>query len=154
MPAFLVTSAHQEILQGIHRPVANASDPAITADEYKAAFFRSAAALTAATSVYSTANECSGTGYTAGGEVITPEIVAVTISGKAGGGFTFADISFSGSPLAFGPFRYVMVYRNTGTIKRVLGILDHVTDQVVSGNSYVYAPLADANMKPFMITPV
>ena len=46
-----------DVLAGVHQP----------GDDYKIALFTSAATLGAATTAYSTTNEVSGTGYTAGG---------------------------------------------------------------------------------------
>ena len=154
MPAFAATSAIQEIMRGIHRPEAHASDPVIAADDYKLALYADGANLTAATSVYQTANEVTGTGYTAGGVAITIRTAAVTVSGKSGYGYTFNDVEFTGNPLNFS-FRYAMVYRDEGTIKRVLFIVDHGSGnvQTVSGNSAIYAPPTGANMLPVMITP-
>jgi hypothetical protein len=42
-----------------------------TADTFKIALFTSAATLSAATTAYSTTNEVTGTGYTAGGNTLT-----------------------------------------------------------------------------------
>ena len=42
-----------------------------TSDTYKIALYTSSATLSAATTAYTTSNEVSGTGYTAGGESLT-----------------------------------------------------------------------------------
>ena len=55
------TSFKAEILQGIHD----------SADTYKIALYTSAATLGATTTAYSATNEVSGTGYTAGGQVLS-----------------------------------------------------------------------------------
>ena len=146
-------SAAQEILQGgIHNIVARTSDPVVAADDYKLAFFAAAAAMDADTTQYQTASESTGTGYTAGGAAITLRVEPVTVAGKAGYGITFDNVEFTGSPVAF-TYRYGLIYRDEGTVKRALLLLDHVTDQTASGNTYVYRPAAAANMLPFMITP-
>lgn len=49
----------------------------LTSDTLKIALFTSSATLGAATTAYSTTNEVSGTGYTAGGETLTNVTVAV-----------------------------------------------------------------------------
>lgn len=56
----ICNSYKKEILEGVHA----------AADVYKVALFTSAAALSAATTAYSTTNEVSGTGYTAGGATL------------------------------------------------------------------------------------
>ena len=57
----IATSFKAEILQGIHD----------SADTYKIALYTSAATLGATTTAYSATNEVSGTGYTAGGQVLS-----------------------------------------------------------------------------------
>lgn len=57
------TSFKKELMDGIH-------DLRTTGDTYRIALFTSAATLGAATTAYATANEVSGTGYTAGGETL------------------------------------------------------------------------------------
>ena len=153
MPAIVPKSAIQEILQGgIHDIVARTADPVVTADPYKLAFFASAAALDSDTTAYQTANEVTGTGYTAGGAAVTLKVEAVTVGGKAGYGISFDPVTFTGNPVAF-TYRYAMIYRDTGTVKRALAIFDHVTDQQASGNTYIYSPSTVANMLPAMFTP-
>ena len=49
----------------------NAARSANTADTFKAALYVTTATVNAATTVYSSTNEVTGTGYTAGGNVIT-----------------------------------------------------------------------------------
>lgn len=53
----ICNSYKQEILEGVHT----------STDTYKVALYTDAATLGAATTAYSTSNEVSGTGYTAGG---------------------------------------------------------------------------------------
>ena len=61
MTQAIPTSFKAEILQGIHD----------SADTYKIALYTSAATLGATTTAYSATNEVSGTGYTAGGQVLS-----------------------------------------------------------------------------------
>jgi len=56
----LCTSAKVELLQGLHNFTAS------TGDSFKVALYTSSATLDATTTAYSTTNEVSGTGYTAG----------------------------------------------------------------------------------------
>jgi hypothetical protein len=65
----LCNSFKQEILQGIH----------LAADTYKIALFSSVATLNKSTTAYSTTNEVTGTGYTAGGKTLSG--FAVTLDG-------------------------------------------------------------------------
>ena len=149
-------SAYAEMMRGIHRPEAHAADPAIVADPYKMAMYgATATGIDVDMTVYKTDGETSGTGYTAGGFACSVSVVDAVISGKDGEAYTFAPIAMRGNPLAFS-FRYAVCYRDAGTIKRVLFIVDHGSGsvQTVSGNSAVYAPATGTNMFPIMITPL
>jgi len=82
----MCTSFKQELLQGKHN-FTNSSG-----HTFKLALFTSSASLGAATTDYSTSNEASGTGYSAGGGTLTN--VTPTTSGTTA--FTdFADLTFS-----------------------------------------------------------
>ena len=82
----MCTSFKQELLQGKH-DFTNSSG-----HTFKLALFTSSASLGAATTDYSTSNEASGTGYSAGGGTLTN--VTPTTSGTTA--FTdFADLTFS-----------------------------------------------------------
>jgi hypothetical protein len=81
----MCTSFKQELLEGKH-------DFQTSGHTFKLALFTSSATLGASTTDYSTTNEVSGTGYTAGGSSLTN--VAPTTSGTTA--FTdFADLTFS-----------------------------------------------------------
>lgn len=67
----LTTSFRKEILQGVHD---------LTTDTIKVALYGEDASLGKDTTAYSTTNEVTGTGYTAGGKALT----GVTISDDAG----------------------------------------------------------------------
>ena len=64
------TSFKAELYQGIHD---------LTTDTIKLALYTAEANLDASTTVYSTTNEITGTGYTAGGKVVTG--IAISSSG-------------------------------------------------------------------------
>ena len=82
----MCTSFKQELLQGKHN-FTNSSG-----HTFKLALFTSSASLGAATTDYSTSNEASGTGYSAGGGTLTN----VTPSTSGTTAFTdFADLTFS-----------------------------------------------------------
>ena len=66
----LTASFKKELLQGIHD---------FDTDEFKIALYTSASNLSSATTIYTDLGETSGTGYTAGGEVLTN--LGVTLSG-------------------------------------------------------------------------
>ena len=66
----LTASFKKELLQGVHD---------FDTDEFKIALYTSASDLSSATTIYTTVGETSGTGYTAGGEILTN--LGVTLSG-------------------------------------------------------------------------
>ncbi len=76
----LCSSFKSELLSGVH-------DFAVGGDVFKIALYTSAANLNSSTTAYTTSGEITGTGYTAGGKVLTNS--GVTLSG------TTAYISFS-----------------------------------------------------------
>jgi hypothetical protein len=69
--AGLTNSFKQQLLLAVHD---------FSVDTIKIALYTSAATLDGSTTVYSTLNETSGTGYTAGGEILTG--VTVTLTGS------------------------------------------------------------------------
>ena len=75
----LCNSFKQELLQGLHD---------LDGHTLKMALFTSSATLGATTTAYSTTNESSGTGYTAGGATLAN--VAVSLSGTT----AFVDFEF------------------------------------------------------------
>lgn len=84
-----------------------------TGDTFNVALFTSAADLGEATSAYSTTNEVSGTGYTAGGAVlssVTPVAVGTTAV------LDFADITFPSSTITSGG---CMIYNFTDSGRSV-----------------------------------
>ena len=62
---FMCTSFKKELMYGAH------DFDASTGDTFKIALYTNSATMTAATTAYSASNETSGTGYVAGGEVLT-----------------------------------------------------------------------------------
>ena len=68
----MCTSFLGELLSATHNfSSANPAHTASTADTFKAALYVTTATINAATTVYSSTNEVSGTGYTAGGIAVT-----------------------------------------------------------------------------------
>ena len=82
----ICNSFKQEILVGTHNFTASSGD------SFKLAMFTSSASLGAGTTAYSTSNEISGTGYTAGGQALTS--VTPVLDGSTAV-CDFADISFT-----------------------------------------------------------
>ena len=84
----ICSSFKQELLQGKHSLDTSGNG----GDSFKLALFTSSASLDASTTAYSTSNEVSGTGYSAGGTALTNTGVGLTSTTA----FTdFSDVSFT-----------------------------------------------------------
>jgi len=129
----LCTSFKQEVLQGIHDFTAS------TGDVFKLALYTSAASLDASTSTYTTANEVSGTGYTAGGATMTN--VTPTTSGTTAY-VDFDDVTFSSATItAAGALIY-----NSSDGDRAVAVLDFGGDKTsTNGDFTIQFPTADAS---------
>ena len=110
-----------------------------TGDTFKIALFTSAATLGAATTAYSTSNEASGTGYTAGGNTLTN--VTPTSSGTTA--FTdFADTTWSSASVTA---RGALIYNSTEADAAVV-VLDFGSDKTsTAGDFTIQFPTADAS---------
>ena len=129
----LATSFKQELMQGLHNFTLS------TGNTFKIALYTSSATMGATTSAYTTTNEVTGTGYTAGGNTLTN--VTPTTSGTTA--FTdFADSSWSSSTITA---RGCMIYNSTNS-NRTVGVWDFGADQVSSSGTFtIVFPTADAS---------
>lgn len=117
------TSFKAECWQAVHD---------LLTDTLKIALYTSSASLDAATTAYSATNEITGSGYTAGGQVIT----GVTIGTD---GYTvyasFANPSWSGALTA----RYALIY-NSSKANKAIAVLDFGADKTSSATFTVALP--------------
>lgn len=129
----MCTSFKQELLTGTHNFTNG------TGDTFKIALFTSSATLGAATTAYSTSNEVSGTGYTAGGNTLTN----VTPSSSGTTAFTdFADTTWSSATITA---RGALIYNSTDSNKAVV-VLDFGSDKTsTNGDFTIQFPTADAS---------
>jgi len=129
----MCTSFKVELLQGVHNFTTS------TGDTFKIALYTSSATLGASTTVYTTTNEVSGTGYTAGGNTLTN--VTPTSSGTTA--FTdFADTTWSTATITA---RGALIYNSTESNKAV-AVLDFGSDKTsTAGNFTIVFPTADAS---------
>jgi hypothetical protein len=112
----LTTSFKQDILLGVHD---------LETDTIKMALYLATADLGAATTVYSTSSETSGTGYTAGGKTLTG--VTVLTSGTTAY-VDFADPSWD--PAAF-TARGALIY-NASKSNKAIAVLDFGADKTTT----------------------
>ena len=129
----LCTSFKQEILVGTHNFTAS------TGNTFKLALYTNSASPSAATTAYSTSNEVSGTGYSAGGGTLTS--VTPTTSGTTAF-CDFADLTFSSSSITA---RGGIIYNSSASDKAV-AVLDFGSDKTSSAGDFTISfPTADAS---------
>jgi len=133
----MCTSFKKELLEGKH-------DFTNGQDAYKLALYTNSASFTAATTAYTTSNEVTGTGYSAGGIALTN--VTPTSSGTTA--FTdFADVTFTSATITA---RGALIYNTetgggSGTTNTVV-VLDFGSDKSsTSGDFQIVFPTADAS---------
>jgi hypothetical protein len=125
----ICNSFKQEILQGIH----------LAADTYKIALFSNAATLSKATTAYSTTNEITGTGYTAGGATLSG--YAASLSGDTAF-LDWADPSWASATITA---RGAMIY-NSSRSNKAVAVFDFGADVSSTNAAFtVTLPAADAS---------
>ena len=80
------------------------------------------------------ADECTGVGYTAGGESLASKTVTEVETGAGGVKFDSADVTWSSSTITA---RYAVLYDDTVATKDLIACYDFVTDKVSSGGDFV-----------------
>lgn len=125
----ICNSYKQELLEGVHA----------STDTYKIALFTSSATLDKTTTVYSTTNEVSGTGYTAGGKTLTGFVSGLSTDTAY---ITFDDPAWTSSTITA---RGCMIY-NSSKSNKAVAVFDFGSDVVsVSGTLTVDFPTAGAS---------
>jgi flagellin-like hook-associated protein FlgL len=117
----VTTSFQAELLEGVHD---------FNTDTFKIALYLATADLDANTTVYVTGGETSGTGYTAGGNVMTG------ISVNAAAFVNFANVLWN--PAAF-TARGALIYNSTKGNKAV-AVLDFGSDKTATNTFLVQMP--------------
>ena len=131
---FMCTSFKKELLEGVHNFKNSGGST------FKLALYTNSASFTAATTAYTTSNEVSGTGYSAGGGTLTR--VDPTTSSTTG--FTdFADLTFSSSTITA---RGALIYNDSASGDPSVVVLDFGSDKSSSSGDFtVQFPAADAS---------
>jgi hypothetical protein len=133
------TSFKTELLQAVHN--FGPTSP----NTFKIALYTAAASLDATTTVYTTANEVVGTGYTAGGNTLV-----ISVSPTSGlnnamvptAFISFADTSWAGASFTA---RAALIYNATQGNKAV-AVLDFGSDKTVTATSFtVQFPTTTSN---------
>lgn len=126
------TSFKVELAQGVHN--FGPTSP----DTFKIALYTGAATIDADTAVYTATGETTGTGYVAGGKVLT-----ITVTPTATGTtsyWSFANVTWD--PAGF-TARGALIYNSTKGNKSV-AVLDFGADKTAAATFTIYFPTADA----------
>ena len=131
---FMCTSFKKELLEGVHNFKNSGGNT------FKLAMYTNSASFTAATTAYTTSNEISGTGYTAGGASLT-RVDPTTSSTTA---FPdFSDLTFSSSSLTA---RGALIYNDSASGDPTVVVLDFGADKSSSSGDFtIVFPAADAS---------
>lgn len=128
----MCSSFKKDLLQAIHDFTAS------TGDVFKMALYTSAATLGASTAAYSASNEVSGTGYTAGGKILSQ--VTPVLSGTT----AFVDFADSVWEDATLTARGALIY-NSSKSNKAVAVIDFGADISSTGGDFtVQMPAADA----------
>ncbi len=131
---FMCTSFKKELLEAVHNFKNSGGST------FKIALYTNSASFDATTTAYTTSNEVTGTGYTAGGNTLTR--VDPTTSGTTA--LTdFADTTWSSSTITA---RGAMIYNDSAAGNPAVAILDFGSDKTsTNGDFTVVFPTADAS---------
>ena len=112
-----------------------------TTQTFKIALYTSSATLSAATTAYTTSNEVSGTGYSAGGQALT--ISQVPTSSGTTAFIDFSDVTWTTATITA---RGALIYLANGTTNPAVAVLDFGGDKTsTAGNFTIQLPAADAS---------
>lgn len=131
---FMCTSFKKELLEAVHNFKNSGGST------FKLALYDNNASFTAATTAYTTSNEISGSGYTAGGD----SLVRVDPTTSSTTAFTdFNDLTFSSATITA---RGALIYNSTAAGDPAVVVLDFGGDKSsTNGDFTVVFPTADAS---------
>jgi len=110
-----------------------------TTQVFKVALYTSSATLNENTTAYSTTNESSGTGYTAGGQVLTISTYPTLSNSVAF--ISFATVTW---PVTSITARGALIYKADGVTNPAIAVLDFGENKTTSsGNFVINFPLAN-----------
>ena len=131
---YMCTSFKTELMTGTHNFTAS------TGNTFKLALYDNSASFTAATTAYTTSNEISGSGYSAGGGTLTN----ITPTSSSTTAFTdFDDLTFSTATITA---RGALIYNDTAAGDPSVVVLDFRGDKTsTAGDFKIVMPTADAS---------
>ena len=131
---YMCTSFKTELMTGTHNFTAS------TGNTFKLSLYDNNASFTAATTAYTTSNEISGSGYSAGGGTLTN----VTPTSSSTTAFTdFDDLTFSTATITA---RGALIYNDTAAGDPSVVVLDFGGDKTsTAGDFKIVMPTADSS---------
>jgi hypothetical protein len=139
------TSAKVEMFNGIHAMGTSVVRAGTTPDSFKAALYVTTATKNAATTVYNSTDEVSGSGYSAGGVDLTgsPDWIAPSSSSTTAFTTPTASIVFTSVTLATA-FDCVLIYNSTQGNKAI-SVHTFGSQTVTAGTFTLTQPTNDAS---------
>lgn len=136
----MATSFKVDLLNGVHAFGTTVARAGTTADVFKVALYTSSATLGASTTAYSSTNETSGAGYTAGGNTLTVSQVPTSTSTTAW--LDFADSTWTTATITA---RGALIY-NSSQSNKAVAVLDFGSDKTsTTGDFTIIFPTADSS---------
>lgn len=131
---FMCTSFKKELMEAKHNFLLSGGDT------FKLAMYTNSASFDASTTAYTTSNEVSGTGYSAGGGTLT----RIDPSSSGTTAFTtFSDLTFSTATVTA---RGALIYNDTASGDPTVIVLDFGADKTsTAGDFTIQFPTADSS---------
>lgn len=137
----MCSSFKSELMSGIHALGTSVIRAATTADTIKAALYLATASLGAATTVYSSTGEATGTGYSAGGIVVTnatpPSVSGTTAIWTPSGNLVYSGVTISNVDT-------VLLYNSTQSNKAI-SVHTFGSQTITAGTLTLGMPTNDAS---------
>lgn len=135
------TSFKVDMLNGIHAFGTTVVRAGTTKDDFKAALYLSSATVNATTAAYSSTNEVTGAGYSAGGVAVTNATAPTSTSTTA---FWTPSASIVYTTVTIGPTDCVLIYNDTQSDKAV-AVYTFSAQTVTAGTLTLTMPTNDAS---------
>jgi hypothetical protein len=145
----LATSFKVEILDGIHNFGTGVIRATTAADTFKIALYTATASLNATTTVYTTDNEVTGTGYVAGGNTLVISQVPTSTNTETVAWLNFENSSWPGSTFSANG---ALIYNSTQGNKAV-AVLNFGSTKTTTNQTFtVTFPASTSNAALIRIT--
>jgi hypothetical protein len=120
-------------------------------DTFKMALYTGGASIGPTTAAYTSASETSGTGYTAGGEIVTVSVAPTTGPDPNNTTMYLSFANVTWNPAAF-TCRGALIYKADGVANPTVCVLDFGGDKTATTSFQVQFPTADSTNAIIRIT--